>query len=472
METNGTRQTNERFSNSGGDCIANDNPVMDEISVERSAGGWRDMAINEALHSEAMGGDSSDAVLREIRRHRPGCATIMLWVNRARLPHFFERFAGSRSLLAGRDEYKYAGKPVPYTGWHEVPWEGAVVEIALPPDAGKSGYIIAIASNAEALEGLTKHLLDFVRWPEGRCLRYSEGWESAPDLDREIGKATWDDLVLPPDVARGVREAVEGFFTHREAFAALGFAWRRGVLLVGPPGTGKTLVCKAAAAALAPMPFLYVRDLREHKEREAIESIFRRARRLAPCILAFEDIDGLVTDSNRSVFLNEIDGFQDNDGLLIIASSNHPEKIDEALLKRPSRFDRVFHLGLPALAERREFCRRVLSRSSLGEKIVPGLDRDLLANDVARRSDGFTPAYLKEVFTSAALQHAQSGATALDETFAETVMAQVSELRAHLKRARNPNSLADMSSSDDIIGLRRHAAPVSPTSQTARRTEQ
>ena len=187
----------------------------------------------------------------------------------------------------------------------------------------------------------------------------------------------------------------------------------------------------------------------------AIKEIFERARRMAPCILAFEDIDGLIGPENRTVFLNEIDGFRSNEGILTIASSNHPGRIDEALLKRPSRFDRVFHLGLPAREERVEYCLRVLNRSTLADKIAPEFDRQSLAEQVADKTDGFTPAYLKEAFTAAALQRAQSGAMILDEQFFAAVLSQVEELKQHLKRAKNPEAMGEMRAIDDTIGFRR-----------------
>ena len=310
----------------------------------------------------------------------------------------------------------------------------------LLPSTSSNGVTLCLSDDEAALQRFGVRLRDRAIRPSGRCLRYSYHWRDAPDLDAEIGKVTWDDLVLAPAVLAGVREAVEGFFEHRAAYAAFNFPWRRGILLVGPPGTGKTMICKAIAAATPALPFLYVRDFHAGNGEEAARNIFKRARHLAPCVLAFEDIDGLVADENRTVFLNELDGFQNDEGLLVIASSNHPGKIDEALLKRPSRFDRVFHVGLPGPAERREFCRRLLAQPALAARCAPDLDIAALAEQVAARTDGFTLAYVKEAFTGAALNRAQAGAMALDDTFAAAILAQIADLARHLYRARQSGS--------------------------------
>ena len=284
-----------------------------------------------------------------------------------------------------------------------------------------------------------------------RCLRYTSGqWHDAPEMQEEVEKTSWDDIVLAPAMLADIRRTIAAFFTQRDTFRTLRFPWRRGVLLVGPPGTGKTMVCKAAARAHPEVPFLYVRDLRSC--RDATLDIFARARKQTPCILAFEDIDGLFDKENRTVFLNEMDGFRDNDGLLIIASSNHPERIDEALLKRPSRFDRVYHIGLPERAERAEYCRRLLVRLP---ETAPSLDATALAEQVADLTEGFTPAYLKEAFLSATLQMAQEGLTMLDESYAVAVLEQVDTLRRYLKKAKNAEAMADfVSASADNIGFR------------------
>jgi AAA+ superfamily predicted ATPase len=417
---------------------------------------WRDRVLNEALHAGRYYDENLDALLLAMRRSQPHNATITLWPERRQLMRFLQQETQNlRSLLRSSATLVDGEDIWPYVGWFTTQWEGAQIEVALAPDFGCQRYVICSGEDEITLQRFAQSLHRYAERPAGRSLRYTEGWTSAPDLDEEIGKVTWDDIVLKPTLLASVRATVEGFFSQRDAFQKLGFAWRRGMLLVGPPGTGKTMICKAVAAAMPTLPFLYVRDLREERKKEAIKNIFRRARRLAPCILAFEDLDGLVNNETRTVFLNEVDGFGNNEGLFIIASSNHPEKIDQALLKRPSRFDRVFIIGLPEQAERQAYCLRVLERSTLSEHIAPALDRRALSAAVAEKSDGFTPAYLKEAITAAALQRAQSGAVMLDEQFAAAVLAQVEELRGHLKRVKNPDTLGVMSGGEGTIGFRR-----------------
>ena len=114
-------------------------------------------------------------------------------------------------------------------------------------------------------------------------------------------------------------------------------------LLIVHPGNGKTITMKAVmkdcdARGHAP---LYVKTFRGWAGEEAsMQNVFDKARQMAPCVLILEDLDSLINDSNRSFFLNQLDGLQGNDGLLIIGSTNHFDRLDPALNSRPSRFDR------------------------------------------------------------------------------------------------------------------------------------
>ena len=86
---------------------------------------------------------------------------------------------------------------------------------------------------------------------------------------------------------------------------------------------------------------LYVKTFRSWMgEEAAMQAVFDKARQMAPCVLILEDLDSLINDGNRSFFLNQLDGLEGNDGLLIIGSTNHFDRLDPALNSRPSRFDR------------------------------------------------------------------------------------------------------------------------------------
>lgn len=126
-----------------------------------------------------------------------------------------------------------------------------------------------------------------------------------------------------------------------------------------------------------------------------IAMVFERARSLAPCVLVLEDLDALIGDHNRSFFLNELDGFAGNEGLAVIATTNHPERLDPSIIDRPSRFDRKFHFDFPGDEERAEYFalwnRTLEPELRLAEGEIPGL---------VEKTAAFSYAYIKELFLS------------------------------------------------------------------------
>lgn len=157
-----------------------------------------------------------------------------------------------------------------------------------------------------------------------------------------------------------------------------------------------------------PVPALYVRSLASFGGPEySIHLIFSKARQQAPCLLIFEDLDSLVTDAVRSYFLNEVDGLKSNDGILMIGSTNHLERLDPGISKRPSRFDRKYLFPNPNLDERVAYC--AFWREKLGGNDDVEFP-EKLEWAIAGITKGFSFAYIQEAFLAALLAIADGDA--------------------------------------------------------------
>ena len=170
-------------------------------------------------------------------------------------------------------------------------------------------------------------------------------------------------------------------------------------------GNGKTISIKATMHALSrrpsPIPTLYVRSLSSYGGPEySISSIFHKARQYAPCYLIFEDLDSIVTDKVRSYFLNEVDGLESNNGILMIGSTNHLERLDPGISKRPSRFDRKYFFPNPDEAQRVQYCRFWRKKLDGSEDVeFPAV----LDKAIAGITEGFSFAYMQEAFVASLL---------------------------------------------------------------------
>jgi cell division protease FtsH len=247
---------------------------------------------------------------------------------------------------------------------------------------------------------------------DGNAMEFKKS--RARQLDRGTGRTRFRD-VAGIDEAKGDLEEIVEFLSDPGKFLRLGGRIPSGVLLVGPPGTGKTLVARAVAGE-AQVPFFSVSgsefvEMFVGVGAGRVRDMFAEAKKNAPCIVFIDEIDALgrrrgtgmggghdEREQTLNQLLVEMDGFEPNNGVILIAATNRPDVLDPALL-RPGRFDRQVMVPNPDLLGREEIL-RVHTR-----KVPLGADVDLKV--VARGTPGFSGAQLANLVNEAALLSAR-----------------------------------------------------------------
>lgn len=293
------------------------------------------------------------------------------------------------SLVAGHTRFAWKGQQL------------EVVSVTVPRGFEEQRLTWVVSNTLGDFSALFPEVVAFNREVHGEVLVFAAGcFSKDATLQRAIEATRFDDLVLTPTLAQSLQSDVRQFLASREVYERAGAVWKRGILLLGPPGNGKTHAIKGLIREAA-LPCLYVKSFtgRYTEPADAIPKVFARARQLAPCVVVLEDLDALIDDENRSFLLNELDGFAANTGIITIASSNHPERLDPSLIHRPSRFDRKYRFELPDLVLRRQYLDR------WAQRVPEGVSEASLAQ-AAQESDDFTFAYLKELTLSTQMQWA------------------------------------------------------------------
>ncbi|KAF9464375.1 P-loop containing nucleoside triphosphate hydrolase protein [Collybia nuda] len=290
-------------------------------------------------------------------------------------------------------------------------------------------------------------------------------WRKDHGLWQEVQKADWKDVILKEEFKKTLQKDVYGFFSSESIYKELAIPWKRGLIMYGPPGNGKTISLKAimkycGAEGFAP---LYVKSFKRMSiplpyyagEEAAIADVFNKARQLAPCIIILEDLDSLINDGNRSFFLNQVDGLEGNDGLLIIGTTNHFDRLDPGLSTRPSRFDRKYKFDDPDREERALYAKYWQNKLKDNKKIsFP----DHLVNEIAEATERFSFAYLKEAFVSSLVILA--GYEGDDKpTFATMLKEQIKMLRKQLDKSNGTYEFKWRNDTNTPIVPRRPARP-------------
>lgn len=334
-----------------------------------------------------------------------------------------------------RSEWEGAGEDLSRrieNSWLNVLWKGQLLEVVLitsTEGCNRVRHNWVIGDDKTIAEGFYNAVCEWSCDVRDEILVYHGGtfMKDKPLFD-SIKCATFDNIILPAPFKQHIRDDFAQFFASRELYERYQIPWKRGALFIGPPGNGKTHTLKALINELG-KPCLYVRSFKSEygTEQQNMWEVFHRARLTAPSVIVLEDLDSMIDDNNRSFLLNELDGFTPNTGVVVLATTNHPEKLDPAILERPSRFDRKFYFNLPAEAERSAYL------AKWNEQLQPELRlSNAGAAGVVRETQGFSFAYLKELCLAATVQWMSLGRS---RSMDQVVVDQAKVLRAQMKSA-------------------------------------
>lgn len=274
--------------------------------------------------------------------------------------------------------------------------------------AVRNQYLVATSEHQAAADKLLVAAGIYLARLHNQIWVFDQGyWQKDAGLYESMMKSRWDDVILDPQMKKDIRRDVNQFFDSRNTYERLRVPWKRGIIYHGPPGNGKTISIKATMHTLyerpQPVVTLYVKTLAGFAPPEfMLGAIFRKARQEAPCFLVFEDLDSIVRDEVRSFFLNEVDGLSANDGILMIGSTNHLDRLDPGIAKRPSRFDRKYYFPKPVFKEREQYAQYWRNKLKGNDEGVDFPER--LCSAIAKITDKFSFAYMQEAFVAALLQ--------------------------------------------------------------------
>jgi cell division protease FtsH len=262
--------------------------------------------------------------------------------------------------------------------------------------------------------GLWFFLMRQMQGGGGRAMSF--GKSKARLLTEKHGRVTFEDVAGVDEAKEELEEIVE-FLKDPAKFQRLGGKIPKGALLVGPPGTGKTLIARAVAGE-ANVPFFTISgsdfvEMFVGVGASRVRDMFEQAKKNAPCIIFIDEIDAVGRhrgaglgggNDEREQTLNqllvEMDGFEANEGIIIIAATNRPDVLDPALL-RPGRFDRQVTVGNPDIVGREKILKVHMRNVPLSKDVEPKV--------IARGTPGFSGADLANLVNEAALLAARRG---------------------------------------------------------------
>jgi len=329
---------------------------------------------------------------------------------------------------------------------YDVPTEKmAAVDIKIgeEPDSGMFMTILPFVIPGLFIIALIWFMMRQVQGVNNRAMTFGQSGAKLADDKRK--KVTFSEVAGAHEAKEDLTEIVE-FLKHPQKFIAMGAKIPKGVLLLGAPGTGKTLLARAVSGE-AKVPFFHISgsefvEMFVGVGASRVRDLFKKAKKASPCLIFIDEIDAVGrqrgaglggSHDEREQTLNQIlvemDGFDNQTNVIVIAATNRPDVLDPALL-RPGRFDRQVVIDLPDIKDREA----ILKIHAKGKP----LDKDVDLNLVAQRTPGFSGADLANVLNEAAILAAKENKKLINN---KTVLDSIE--RVLLGRERKSHILSD-----------------------------
>ena len=296
--------------------------------------------------------------------------------------------------------------------------QGIAVKAGAPDDS--PWYVIFLTSWAPMILLILFWVFFMRQMQGGGGKTMSFGRSRARMISQESARVTFDNVAGVDEAKEELSEVVD-FLSNPKKFTRLGGRIPKGVLLIGPPGTGKTLLAKAVAGE-AGVPFFSISgsdfvEMFVGVGASRVRDLFAQGKKNAPCLIFIDEIDAVgrqrgaglggghdEREQTLNQLLVEMDGFEANEGVILIAATNRPDVLDPAL-QRPGRFDRQVVVPLPDIRGRRQILEVHTKRTPLSDDV----DLDVLA----KGSPGFSGADLENLVNEAALMAAKENQDSL-----------------------------------------------------------
>ncbi len=293
------------------------------------------------------------------------------------------------------------------------------IQVSFEPSTESNWFLTVVISLLPVLLIFAVFMYIMRRTQGGGALAF--GQSKAKLVRPDTTKVTFDDVAGLAEVKEEVEEIID-YLEDQKRFSRLGAEIPKGILLVGAPGTGKTLLAKAIAGE-AHVSFFSISgsdfvEMFVGVGAARVRDMFEKAKASAPCIIFIDELDAVgrkrgaglggghdEREQTLNQLLAEMDGFQPNKGIIILAATNRPDVLDPALL-RPGRFDRRILVPYPVLKDREEILKVHLRGKTIAEDVDTGI--------LARQTPGFVGADLRNLCNEAALLAARKNKAVVD----------------------------------------------------------